>query len=268
MIEPPFPVERDVELVGISQAMHDLRRAIDASGLHDRPVLILGPTGSGKELVARAVHRASRRTGELVAFNCATLSRDLAEAELFGHTKGAFTGADRDRPGLFRAAAGGTVLLDEIATLPLPLQAKLLRVLQERSVRPVGASREEKVDVRVVAATNEPLAERVASGTFREDLYARLLGARVVVPPLEDRREDIVLVARTLLARAGHETLRFSDALTFRLLHARWPLNVRALEQILLAAAPSAKNGVLDLGPGPDDSPRRTECRGSARRRR
>jgi DNA-binding NtrC family response regulator len=247
LVEPPFPVERGGELVGISQAVHELRRAIDATGLHDRPVLIVGPTGSGKELVARAVHRVSKRKGELVPFNCATLSNTLAEAELFGHTKGAFTGADRERPGLFREAAPGTVFLDEIATLPAELQPKLLRVLQERSVRPVGASRETPIDVRVVAATNESLAELAAAGRFREDLCARLLGARIAVPSLEERREDIVLVARTLLARAGFEAVRFSEALTSRLLHARWPLNVRALEQILLAAAPLAEEGVLDV---------------------
>src|SRR5262249_28245889 len=158
-----------------------------------RPVLIVGPTGAGKELVARAVHRRSGRQGPFVALNCSTLSRELAEAELFGHTKGAYTGADRDRPGLFRSAQGGTVFLDEIGTLPLELQRKLLRVLQERAVRAVGASREEKIDVRIVAATNERLAERVRSGHFREDLYARLLGARVSVPSLEERREDIIL---------------------------------------------------------------------------
>jgi transcriptional regulator with PAS, ATPase and Fis domain len=247
LVEPPFAVDRESELVGVSHAMHRLRSAIEATTGHDRAVLIVGPTGAGKELVAREIHRRSGRKGELLAVNCATLSRELAEAELFGHTKGAFTGADRERPGLFRSAAGGTVFLDEIGTLPLELQPKLLRVLQERAVRPVGASREEKVDVRVLAATNERLAERVAAGNFREDLYSRLLGGRVTVPSLEERREDIALVGRTLLGRAGQGAMQLSEALTWRLVENAWPLNVRALEQILLAAAPSAKQGVLDL---------------------
>lgn len=247
LIEPPFPADHDSELAGTSLAMHRLHAAIDATRDHDRPVLIVGPTGTGKELVARAVHRRSGRKGPFIALNCSTLSRELAEAELFGHTKGAYTGADRERPGLFRSAEAGTVFLDEIGTLPLELQPKLLRVLQERAVRAVGASHEEKIDVRVVAATNERLAEMVSSGNFREDLYARLLGGRVSVPSLEERREDIILVGRALLARAGHRDIRFSDALSWRLLHNAWPLNVRGLEQILLIAAPLARDGVLDV---------------------
>jgi transcriptional regulator with GAF, ATPase, and Fis domain len=247
VIEPPFPTEADSDLAGISFAMHQLRAAIAATGEHDRPVLITGPTGTGKEVVARAVHRRSGRNGPLVALNCATLSRELAEAELFGHVKGAFTGAERERPGLFRSAAGGTVFLDEIGTLPLELQPKLLRVLQERAVRAVGASREETVDARVVAATNERLADNVKSGAFREDLFARLIGSRIVVPSLDERREDIVLLARTVVTRAGHSEMTFSPELVWRLVESQWPLNVRALEEILLAAAPHAKDGVLDV---------------------
>jgi transcriptional regulator with GAF, ATPase, and Fis domain len=247
LIEAPFPLERDSELVGVSLAMHRLRAAIDVTRLHDRPVLVTGSTGAGKELVARDIHRRSGKRGSFVALNCSTLSRDLAEAELFGHTKGAYTGADRERPGLFRSAVGGTVFLDEIGTLPIELQPKLLRVLQEKAVRPVGASREEQVDVRVVAATNENLSEKVSAGAFREDLYSRLLGGRVIVPSLDERREDIVLLGRALLARAGHADVRFSEALAWRLLQNAWPLNVRSLEQILLAAAPLARNGVLDV---------------------
>ncbi|MGH9823571.1 MAG: sigma 54-interacting transcriptional regulator, partial [Blastocatellia bacterium] len=156
------------------------------------PVLILGPTGTGKERVAQAVHQASGRTGSRVSLNCAAFTSDLIGSELFGHVKGAFTGADKDREGVIQQADHGTLFLDEIGELNPKHQATLLRVLQEGSVRRIGSAKEEKVDVRVIAATNRPLQEMVASGAFREDLFYRLAGAAIEVLPLSDRRDEIL----------------------------------------------------------------------------
>ncbi|AXQ31586.1 response regulator [Solimonas sp. K1W22B-7] len=199
----------------------------------DSAVLLTGASGSGKEVLARAIHLASRRSVRpFVAINCTAVPADLLESELFGHRRGAFTGAQSDHPGLFRAAEGGTVFLDEIGDMPLALQAKLLRVLQEREVRPVGETRTVPVDVRVLSATHADLDARVADGRFREDLFYRLNVVRLQLPPLEQRREDIPLLVQhrlAQLAEAGAPRRLYSAEALEALVTAPWPGNVRQL---------------------------------------
>ncbi len=200
----------------------------------DASVLITGESGTGKELLARAIHRASpRANGPFVAVNCGAIPENLLESELFGYTKGAFTGAVRDHQGLFAQANAGTLFLDEIGDMPLALQVKLLRVLQEREVRPVGATRTEPIDVRVVSATHRDLATEMADGRFREDLYYRLNVITLALPSLAERREDIPLLAAHLLQRMassyGKPVHGFSPEAMERLVGANWPGNVRQL---------------------------------------
>ncbi|MBC7601801.1 MAG: sigma 54-interacting transcriptional regulator, partial [Ramlibacter sp.] len=201
----------------------------------DASVLIDGPSGSGKELLARAIHAASKRSSaKLVAVNCGAIPEHLVESELFGHVKGAFTGAVRDRAGLFAQAQGGTVFLDEVAELPLAMQVKLLRVLQERELRAVGSERVVKLDVRVIAASHRNLEEEVAAGRFREDLYYRLHVVALSLPALAERREDIPLLARhfmaTLAQRYGKSVNAFGAGAIEALASAPWPGNVRQLQ--------------------------------------
>ncbi|WP_437955582.1 sigma 54-interacting transcriptional regulator [Sorangium sp. So ce119] len=203
------------------------------------PVLVEGEPGTGKELLARAVHVLSGRTGEFVPINCAALPRELIEGELFGYRKGAFTSAVSDSPGLVRASDCGTLLLDEIGDLPAHAQAVLLRVLQEREVRPVGATRAVPVDLRVVAATHQPLDRMVEDGKFRADLLNRLTGHRIELPPLRDRREDLGLLLAALLRRATPEfaeRLKIKPGAARALLQHRWDGNVRELEKALSSA--------------------------------
>jgi two-component system response regulator AtoC len=215
-----------------------MRRLLDAVSRiapRDITVLIGGQTGTGKELIAALVHAQSRRaSGPLVRFNCAAIPGDLAEAELFGHARGAFTGATQARPGFFGEAHGGTLVLDEVGELSLPVQAKLLRALQEGEIQPVGAGRVEKVDVRVIAITNRDLAADARAGRFREDLYYRLAVVELVVPPLGERREDIPTLAAEFARRYGQrfgmEGVRLSPELIDALGRADWPGNVRQLE--------------------------------------
>jgi DNA-binding NtrC family response regulator len=199
----------------------------DLAAPSDLPVLILGPTGAGKERLAARVHAASGRVGQLVPINCATLNRDLLGSELFGHTKGAFSGAQSERKGLFASAQNGTLFLDEIAELPLDQQPALLRALQERRVRPVGADREISVDVRIVAATARNLDQLEESGDFREDLLARLSGLRINLAGLAGRREEILSLFSSFLGD-GHPPL--TTAAAERMLTYDWPKNVRELE--------------------------------------
>ena len=193
--------------------------------------MLTGETGTGKELVARAIHEQSDRAGgPFVAVNCAALAEGLLESELFGHKRGAFTGAVRDRTGLFEAAAGGTILLDEIGDVSPGLQHRLLRVLQERELTPVGAERPVRVDVRVVAATNRDLRAEMEAHRFRDDLYYRLNVVRIELPPLRQRREDIPLIAEAFYARVERRPHLGCSPLAMRLLQAYpWPGNVREL---------------------------------------
>ena len=229
---------RGFEIVGHSapfQAAIDLARKV---ARHPSTVLITGESGTGKELIARLIHQASPRAeGSFVAVNCGAIPDSLLESELFGHVRGSFTGATVDKPGLFEEAENGTLFLDEIGELPLPLQVKLLRVLQEGEVRRVGANSARKMDVRVVAATNRDLAADASAGRFREDLYYRVNVVGVKLPPLRERREDIpelaLHFARRHGARLGRETATI-DAIAMRMLRDHsWPGNVRELENVV-----------------------------------
>jgi transcriptional regulator with GAF, ATPase, and Fis domain len=228
-------------LVGSSTAMRTLYALIDRVRATDVPVLITGESGTGKELVARAVHAGSERSKKaFLGVNCGAIPENLLESELFGHVRGAFTGADGDRKGLFRETEGGSLLLDEIGEMPLKMQAGLLRVLQEKTIRPVGATREEKVDVRVICATHRPLQEMVDAGTFREDLFYRINVVVLRVPSLRERAEDVPLLADHFLGvfaahyRRDRKTLA-REALK-KLQAYGWPGNVRQLEHVLLNA--------------------------------
>ncbi len=228
-------------LVGTSAPMRKLYSLIDRVKDTDVPLLVTGESGTGKEVVARAVHEAGPRAKKpFLGVNCGAIPANLLEGELFGHLRGAFTGADRDRKGLFREAEGGTLLLDEIGELPTKMQAGLLRTLQERTVRPVGSATEEAVDVRVIAATNRDLAKMVEEGTFREDLFYRLNVIQLVIPPLRDRAEDVPPLIDhflTLFASRYRRERKGVDREALRRLAAYdWPGNVRQLEHVLLNA--------------------------------
>ncbi|MEZ5979391.1 MAG: sigma-54 dependent transcriptional regulator [Planctomycetota bacterium] len=237
-------------LVGESSAFRAMLDLVDRVADADVPVLVRGETGTGKEGVARRIHeRSARRKKPFVAIDCGAIPATLIESELFGHVRGAFTGADRDRPGHIVSADGGTLLLDEIGELPLALQPKLLRVLQEGEVRPVGGNRTRKVDVRVVAATNRDLAAEQAAGRFRQDLYFRLAVVEVVVPPLRDRLADLPLLAEHLAARIardmGRETPEVTPSALSRLAGHDWPGNVRELDNVLRRAM-ALSDGPID----------------------
>jgi transcriptional regulator with GAF, ATPase, and Fis domain len=250
------PAER-FGMLGRSPAMIAVFDLIERVAPSDVSVLIQGETGTGKELVARAVHDASRRAARpFVAVNCAAVPANLLESELFGHVRGAFTGAVADRAGHFRSADGGTLFLDEIGDMPLEMQAKLLRVLQEGEVRPVGGSKTHRVDVRVVAATHRDLKAMCAEGRFREDLLFRLDVVRLELPPLRDREGDVALLAGALVGKLAAELGVVTPELTpealERLAAWRWPGNVRELENELrrAIALSGGRIGPEDLSPG------------------
>ncbi len=253
----------------VSAAMQELMARVDRVAGADLPVLLTGESGTGKELVARELHRLSgRAAGPFVAVNCAAIPAELLEAELFGHVRGAFTGAARAREGRFRAAHGGTLLLDEIGDLPRDLQPKLLRVLQERVVEPLGAERSVPVDVRIVASTHRDLPSLVRDGRFREDLYYRLAVLPLSVPPLRDRRAEIVPLFELFLsaqARASGRTLELSAEARDDLRARAWPGNVRELENVarrVALLAPGPVVGPSDL-PAASASPRPREPNGA-----
>jgi two-component system response regulator AtoC len=229
------------EFIGRSPRMQQLYALIQQVAPARSNILIVGETGTGKELVARAIHQASGRSGLFVPINCAAIPADLLESELFGHQKGAFTGAHRDRMGKFELANGGTVFLDEITEMSMALQAKLLRVLQEGSVERLGAQRAVKVDLRIVAASNRNLQQAVDEGVMRQDLFFRLNVVRVDVPPLRDRREDIQLLAEHFLHKYSTELGRpvptLTEAAISNLRAYGWPGNVRELENLMERAA-------------------------------
>ena len=240
------------EIIGNSEVMLRLLRDVESVAATDTSVLILGETGTGKELIAHAIHdRSQRHDKPLIKVNCAALPSTLIESELFGHERGSFTGATAKRTGRFHLADGGTIFLDEVGELPLELQAKLLRVLQEGEFEPVGSSKTIKVDVRVVAATNRDLSKWVAAGHFREDLFYRLNVFPIMVPPLRDRREDIALLANAFLARAlqklGRTIEPFKAEAIARLNTYDWPGNVRELQNVIERSVIVAEDGRPNL---------------------
>ena len=237
-----------------SEPMQRVAELVERVAPRDITVLLTGESGTGKELVARSIVKASRRADKpFVRFNCAALPRELAESELFGHSKGAFTGAGRARSGLFREADGGTILLDEIAEMDLVTQGKLLRVLQEREVRPVGEDRSQKVDVRILATTNKNLPQAVDEGGFRQDLFYRLNVVEIHVPPLRERREDIVPLATHFAFRFGDrfgiKGVKLSERVLDRLKQALWPGNVRELENVVERLVALTENALIDQDP-------------------
>jgi two-component system response regulator AtoC len=245
------------EFIGRSPKMRELYELIRQVAPARSNVLISGETGTGKELVARAIHQASGRGGLFVPINCAAIPAELLESELFGHQKGAFTGAYRDRMGKFELASGGTIFLDEITEMPLPLQAKLLRVLQEGAVERLGAQRVVKVDLRIVAATNRDPQQAVDDGAMRQDLFFRLNVVRVDVPPLRERREDIALLAGHFLQKysseLGRAVPRLTEAVTQSLLAYSWPGNVRELENLMERASVLCRGTTVDMHLLPPD---------------
>src|ERR1700722_4041379 len=247
------------EIIGQSRACRRILSQIDIVAPTDATVLITGETGTGKELIARQIHqRSRRRENPLVEVNCTSIPKELFESEFFGHVKGAFTGALKDRPGRFETATRGTLFLDEIGEIPLELQSKLLRVLQEKRYERIGEDRTRSADVRIVAATNRDLQKEVAAGRFREDLYYRLNVFPIQVPALRERTEDIPLLARHFiellakglgppkprLTRAGIETLQGCD----------WPGNIRELRNVIERAVIFARGGALEFDVAPTDS--------------
>jgi two-component system nitrogen regulation response regulator GlnG len=269
---PPAGDEPEA-LIGTSPAMQELFKRIALVAPTDVPVLITGESGTGKELVARAIHRhGARRGGPFLPICLAALSPSLVERELFGHVRGSFTGADQDRKGLLELARGGTVLLDEAGDIPLPIQVKLLRAIERREVTPVGDARPRPADIRVIAATNRPLADLLASGQFREDLFFRLSVFPIHLPPLRDRREDIPLLAEHFLSRfrpqgegAGEGDVRLSPEVLEALDARPWAGNVRELRNAIEHAAIVARGRSIrpehlppaSSGPSPSSSPSR-----------
>jgi two-component system response regulator GlrR len=238
------------ELITRSSSMEDLLAQARRVAASDASVCVFGQSGTGKELLARAIHRASpRRDAPFVAVNCGAIPEGLLESELFGHKKGSFTGAVADRRGLFQAAQGGTLFLDEVGDMPLALQVKLLRALEERKIRPVGSHESFDVDVRVVSATHRKLEERIASGEFREDLFYRLNVVKLYIPALAERREDIPLLANHFLTRLAERYRRghlgFSPEAMQLLVSASWPGNVRQLLNVIEQAVALAPTEVI-----------------------
>lgn len=259
------PTEPDTpELVGRSEATRALRQQVLRVARSQAPVHISGESGVGKEVVARLIHRLGPREDKpFIAVNCGAIPPELVESELFGHKKGAFTGAARDNPGLFQAASGGTLLLDEIADLPLPIQVKLLRVIQEKAVRPVGGDTEVATDVRLLSATHKNLATEVAEGRFRDDLFYRINVLGVEVPPLRERTDDILPITEHLLRQ--HSTDQDEAIKTLSkdaqeaLLAYDYPGNIRELDNILIRAVALSDSELLSKGDLQFDGPARSQ---------
>jgi PAS domain S-box-containing protein len=248
------------EILGRSKSLATALRDVHQVAPTNATVLILGETGVGKELFARAIHAASpRRNRPLIKVNCAAIPANLIESEFFGHEKGAFTGATQKREGRFGLADGSTIFLDEVGELPLDLQVKLLRVLQEGEFEPVGSSRTRKVDARIIAATNRDLKKSIEKGVFRDDLYYRLNVFPITVPPLRERKDDIPLLASAFAARfatkMGRAVKPLSDAGVRRLQAYDWPGNVRELENIIERAVITSQDGNINLDRALPESP-------------
>lgn len=238
-------------IIGQSKAIQELTRSIQKLARSQAPIYISGESGSGKELVARSIHQLGPRAAKpFIAVNCGAIPRELMESEFFGHKKGSFTGAHQDKAGLFQAAEGGTLFFDEVADLPLDMQVKLLRVIQEKSVRPIGASEEQLTDVRILCATHKSLETEVKDGNFRQDLFYRLNVIQLNVPPLRQRQEDIPLLANFFLEKIAKETQlpapTLSKAALVALNDYHFPGNVRELENILERAFTLCEDDVID----------------------
>lgn len=246
------------QFVGCSPAFQSIVAAIETVAWRESSVIITGETGTGKEIIARQIHRKSPRANKIfVPVDCTALSGHIFESQLFGHTKGSFTGAINDTLGFFRAADGGTIFLDEISELDLDLQAKLLRVLQESSVTPVGSTKSYPVDFRVICATNRDLKQMIRDGTFRPDLYFRLNIVTLEVPPLKDRREDILLLSDHFLEKQAslyNEPIKKLSPETKQILKSYdWPGNVRELANVIEHAHITALTNVIELSDIPSD---------------
>ncbi len=240
-------------LVGVSHAFQDIMRRIREAAQGRATVLIMGETGTGKGLIAKAIHEQSReREKPYQVIDCTTVPESIVESELFGHVRGAFTGAISDKPGLFELANGGTAFLDEISELPLAMQSKLLRVLEENEVRPVGGTRVKRVDMRFIAATNQDLEEKVRTGAFRKDLFYRLAVVVIRVPPLRERRDDIPAIARHLLARFAREMGKpnhhLEPSAMAELAEYGWPGNARELRNVIERAVMLSTNETITAG--------------------
>ncbi len=243
-------VDARFQIVGESAKMLELKASIAKFARSQAPVFIRGDSGTGKELVARQIHlQGSRAQGPFVAVNCGAIPSELMESEFFGHVKGSFTGATSDNEGLFRAAHGGTLFLDEIADLPLPMQVKLLRVIQEKSIRPVGSQNEETIDVRIISASHRDLDAMVREGEFRQDLYYRINVIGIGVPPLVERREDIAPLTQHLIDKHNGDSgggFRIDEAALAALQSYSFPGNVRELENILERALALCENETIE----------------------
>jgi transcriptional regulator with GAF, ATPase, and Fis domain len=247
-------------LVGESPALRKVQQQVELVAPTDATVLITGESGTGKELVARAIHQRSPRSARpMITVNCGAVPETLFESEFFGHARGAFTGALRDKPGRFELADGGTLFLDEIGEIPLPMQAKLLRVLQEQEVERVGDTRARKINVRIIAATNRDLKAEVEAGRFRQDLFYRLSVFPIENPPLRERREDIPRLAehflRTAAKRMNRRPPKLTNATARQLATHDWPGNVRELQNAVERAVILAQGGPLHFDPTPSTRP-------------
>jgi DNA-binding NtrC family response regulator len=234
-------------LIGFSPGMREVQKRIGIAASGEVTVLIEGETGTGKELVARAIHRfGDRGKGPFVAVNCAAIPQELLESELFGHAKGAFSGAFQARAGKFREADGGTLFLDEIGDMPLEMQAKILRVLQDKVITPVGGQSSYQVNIRILAATHQDLGKKIRDGSFRQDLYFRLNVLNIRLPPLRERGNDILLLAQLFLERSTSPPKSLGASAAKLLSEHSWPGNVRELENIIRSSSLAVRGGVID----------------------
>ncbi len=244
----PAPSKKPQLLLGESEPIKQTLKLIDKLAKSQAPVYISGESGTGKELAARQIHQLSSRSDQpFIPVNCGAIPAELMESEFFGHTKGSFTGAIKDKEGLFQAAHGGTLFLDEVADLPLSMQVKLLRAIQEKAIRPVGAQKEEKIDVRIISATHKNLKQLVDQGTFRQDLFYRINVIELPMPPLRERPTDIILLARTFLTNLSTSTQQYqlSDNAIETLQNYSFPGNVRELENILERATTLCEHNII-----------------------